>query len=141
MIVYELTHIFHRYNHHLIEETAGLGYYASMDSIRQAVPYYITQPGFCDNPEAFAVRQREVKGAVENRTFFEAMVYFHTEDYEYEHTFELGLFGSEAQAQEAVAVFCRENSVLFNFRELIAEEIVNRCILDRREWAEGFTLD
>ena len=140
MIVYELTHFFHWFNGQLILEPLALGLYSSFSSTQQAIQYYITQPGFRDQPEAFSVRQREVNGIVEHQEIFETMVYFHTEDYEYEYSVEIGLFGDEAIAHEALSLYVRENMHLFNIPDLVAERIVNRCILDKREWSEGFSV-
>ena len=140
MIVHELTHFFHRLNGFLVFQPLYLGLYPSFDSARQAMKYYISKPGFCDTPEAFSVRQREVKGLVKCSEIFEAMVYFHTEDYEYEYNVELGLFGDEAMAYDTLSTFVHDNIRLFNIDHLIAEKIVNRCILGRREWDEGFSV-
>ena len=49
----------------------------------------------------------------------------------------LGLFAS---AESAVAQYCTENTALVHARGIIAEEIVNRCPVGRRNWAEGFTV-
>lgn len=140
MIVHELTHFFSRRDGYLVFHPLGLGLYTSHNSIQQAIQHYITQPGFRNNPEAFSVRQREVKGFVEGPEIFEALVYFHTDDYEEEYCVELGLFGNETLANEALSTFVQDNSHLFNIPNLIAEKIVNRCVLDRREWDEGFSV-
>ena len=139
MIVHQLTHFFHRVKGHLVFEPLVLGFYSSVDNVQKAVQYYISKPGFCDNTKAFSVRQLEVKGAFEGPGIFEVIVYFHTDDYEYEYTVELGLFGNEALAYEALTIFVHENRHLFDIEDLIVEKIVNYCILDQREWAEGFS--
>ena len=140
MIIYELTFIFHRLYGCLHLEPLGLGLYASYDSAQQAIQHYITQPGFRDCPEAFSIRQREIKGFVKNSEFFEAQVYFHTDDYDYEYSIELGLFADKAAADEAMSTYVQENTALFNVPDLVVEKIVNRCIIDKREWLEGFVI-
>ncbi len=73
----------------------------------------------------------------------------------------LGLFASTESAEEAVRyyktqpgfrdapdafsvrrrpVYGTENTALVHARGIIAEEIVNRCPVGRRNWAEGFTV-
>ena len=140
MIIYELTFIFHRLYGCLHLEPLGLGLYASYDSAQQAIQHYITQPGFRDCPEAFSIRQREIKGFVKNSEFFEAQVYFHTDYYDYEYSIELGLFADKAAADEAMSTYVQENTALFNVPDLVVEKIVNRCIIDKREWLEGFII-
>lgn len=140
MIVYELVHCFHRVNGHMVLNPLALGLYSSINSVQQAIQYYISKPGFHDNPEAFSVRQRNVQGLVEGLEIFETIVYFHTNDYEYEYTVELGLFGKEALAHDALSTFVQENIPLFNVQDLVVEKIINCCILDRREWSEGFSI-
>ena len=140
MIVYELTHLFHRINGSIVLEPISLGLFSSLDRIKEAMQYYFSKPGFCDNPEGFSIRQREVNGTIANFEIFEAIAYFHTDDYEYEYSSELGLWGKEALSTEAMDLFVQNNRHLFNIQDLIAEKIVNRRILDKNEWAEGFSI-
>lgn len=51
-----------------------------------------------------------------------------------------GSFGAESDAESAVAQYCTENTALVHARGIIAEKIVNRCPVGRRNWAEGFTV-
>ena len=85
-------------------------------------------------------RRRPVYGEVSGGMVFEALVYLHSADYEFEVSAELGLFGAESDAESAVAQYCTENTALVHARGIIAEEIVNRCPVGRRNWAEGFTV-
>lgn len=140
MIVYELTHIFHLDDGMIILEPLGLGLYTSFDSVQQAIGYYRAKPGFCDNPAAFSVRQREVQGLISHSEIFEAIVYFHTVDYESEHTIELGLYSDETAAKESLSVYIQMNKHLFDFQNLVIETIVNRCVLNRKEWPDGFSV-
>lgn len=77
---------------------------------------------------------------MKNSEFFEAQVYFHTDDYDYEYSIELGLFADKAAADEAMSTYVQENTALFNVPDLVVEKIVNRCIIDKREWLEGFVI-
>ena len=138
MIIYELTHIFRREQNDFISMPKALGMYSSTTTVAQGIKHYKTQPGFCDNQEAFSVRQRSIDGTVINQTFFEAIVYYHSADYEFEYDIELGLYGSEEMAQKAIATYCKENVSLINTPDLVVEKIVNKCIIDRRLWEEGF---
>ena len=113
MTVYELTHLFFRSGGEPVYSPKGLGLFASTESAEEAVRYYKTQPGFRDAPDAFSVRRRPVYGEV---------------------------FGAESDAESAVAQYCTENTALVHARGIIAEEIVNRCPVGRRNWAEGFTV-
>ena len=95
MTVYELTHLFFRSGGEPVYSPKGLGLFASTESAEEAVRYYKTQPGFRDAPDAFSVRRRPVYGEVFGGTVFEALVYLHSADYEFEVSAELGLFGAE----------------------------------------------
>lgn len=140
MTVYELTHLFFRSDGEPVYSPKGLGLFASAESAEEAVRYYKMQPGFCDAPDAFSIRQRPVYGGVSGGVVFEALVYLHSADYEFEASAELGLFGTESDAESSVARYCTENAALVHARGIIAEEIVNRCPVGRRNWAEGFTV-
>lgn len=52
---------------------------------------------------------------------------------------ELGLYGSEREAGKALEQYCGQNERLFRLDGMIAEKIINKIILDKMEWAEGFT--
>lgn len=140
MTIYELTHVFFRYEDELIYSPKNLGLYYSYESVRQAVQYYCTQPGFGENQDAFSARERCIIGDVIDNTVFEAIVYIHSTDYEFETEIELGLYGDEADAQSKLAKYCSENTLLLNAQNLISEKIVNKCIVERREWSEGFSV-
>ncbi len=140
MVVYELTHIFFRCECSLVSSPKSLGFYSSYESAQQAIQHYRTQPGFCENPDAFSCRERTVLGNVTGGTIFEAIVYLHTENYEFEAEMELGLYGAEADAQGKIEKYCAENAPLVNAAEIMTEKIVNRCIVDKLEWSEGFSI-
>ena len=96
MTVYELTHLFFRSGGEPVYSPKGLGLFASTESAEEAVRYYKTQPGFRDAPDAFSVRRRPVYGEVSGGMVFEALVYLHSADYEFEVSAELGLFARRA---------------------------------------------
>lgn len=140
MVVYELTHIFFRYADKLVYSPKNLGLYYSRESVKQAVHYYSTQPGFCDNQDAFSARERNVLGNIVDDTVFEVLIYLHSKDYEFETEIELGLYGDEVSAQNKLIKYCRDNASLVNSQNLIFEKIINKCIIERKEWPEGFSI-
>ena len=140
MLVYELTHLFFRYDDELIHCPKNLGFYYSWESIGRAIQYYCTQPGFCENQDAFSVRERNVSGTITGDVVYEVLVYIHSEDYEIETQIELGLYGDENVAQDRLIAYCRNNAPLIGIQNLVVEKIVNKCIVERREWLEGFTV-
>lgn len=140
MIVYELTHLFFHYAGELVYSPKNLGIYYSHQDLAQAVRYYSTQPGFCDNQDAFSLRERNVSGAIVNDSVFEAIIYLHSEDFKFETEIELGLYGDEVTARNQLIKYCRDNSRLVNVQNLIVEKIVNKCIIGRKEWSEGFSI-
>lgn len=139
MVVYELTHLFFRDADGLVYSPKNLGLYYSYESVKQAVQYYSTQPGFCENQDAFSARERNVLGNIVHDTVFEVLVYLHSENFEFETEIELGLYGDEVTAQNKLNVYCRDNAPLGNVQDLIFERIVNKCIVERKEWSEGFS--
>ena len=90
MTVYELTHLFFRSGGEPVYSPKGLGLFASTEIAEEAVRYYKTQPGFRDAPDAFSVQRRPVYGEVSGGMVFEALVYLHSADYEFEVSAELG---------------------------------------------------
>jgi len=140
MIIYELTHLFYQHAGEFVNSPKNLGLYYSYENIRHAIHYYTTLPGFCDCPEAFSIRERIVHGDVVDGIVFEAIVYLHSEDYEFENSIELGLYGDERIAQNKVIRFCEENRSLTSIPKLIIEKIVNKCFVEKREWSEGFSI-
>ena len=140
MVVYELSHIFFRCANKLVSSAKNLGLYHSYESIKQAVQYFCTQPGFCENKDAFSIKERVVLGAVVKDIVYEVIVYLHTEDYEFEVEIELGLYGDEMDAQNSLAKYCIDNAPLVNVETLVVERIINKYTLERKEWIEGFSI-
>lgn len=140
MVVFELTHLFFHYADGLVYSPKNLGLYYSHESVKQAVKYYSTQPGFRENQDAFSVRERNVLGSIVHDTVFEVLVYLHTTNFEFETEIELGLYGNEATAQNKLNMYCANNTSLGNVQDLIFEKIVNKCIIERKEWSNGFSI-
>ena len=140
MPVYELTHIFFSYDDTIIHSPKKLGFYTSADSANEAIQYYNKKPGFCDNPDAYSVRQRFVNGEITNTTVYEVIVYLHTTDYEFETAVELGLFSEVTVAENVLKEYCKKNICLVGSERIVAEQIINKCTLDKREWSEGFSV-
>lgn len=138
MIVFELSHLFYQCDDELIYSPKNLGLYSSRDSARQAAAYFSTQPGFRENQNAFSLRERNVLGTVIDRTVFEAIIYLHSPDYEIEHEIELGLYGDALSAQNKLTNYCNDNPLIMTGCNMVAEKIVNKCILEKKEWIEGF---
>lgn len=140
MNIYELSHIFFCYKGAFVSSSKNLGLFDSYKHTQSAIQYYILKPGFCDNPAGFSIRQRNVIGHLKDNTIFEAIVYIHSEDYEFEFEIELGLFCDENIAREAISTYCVENSSLINCQMLIVEKILNKRIIGRKEWIDGFSV-
>ena len=140
MVVYELTHIFYRDPDGLVYSPKHLGLYFSYESVQQAVQYYCTQPGFCEAQDAFSIRERKVSGNIIGNTVFEVLVYLHSANYEFETEVELGIYDDEVTAYNKLNKYCGDNVPLVTAQDLIVEKIVNKRIIEKREWAEGFSL-
>lgn len=141
MVVYELTHIYYRYDDELVHSPKGLGLYASYESVLNAIQHFQKQPGFCENQDAFSIRRRNVIGNICDGVVYEVLLYLHTEDYEFEAEIDLGLFGDEDIANSELKRYCLDNTKLIGSKDYIVEQIVNRCVLGRKEWVEGFVID
>lgn len=140
MVIYELTHLFFRYANELVYSPKNLGIYCSYEAANQAIDYYCSQPGFCDNQDAFSIRERVAKGIISDGVLYEAIFYFHTNDYQFEAEVELGLYGDEIAAQNALVTYGQGNPSLVANSNLIVESIVNRCVINKKEWVEGFCI-
>lgn len=141
MVVYEITHLFYRFEDEPLYSPKSLGLYYSLESVRKAVEYFNTQPGFCDNQNAYSVRARDVMGNIANDIVFEVLVHIHSEDYEFETEIELGLYGDEFTAQNELDRYCRDNEKLLDVQDLVFEKIINKCVMERKYWEWGFTVE
>ena len=140
MVVYELKHIFFRYEGELVHSPKNLGLFYSYESAQKAIQYFITQPGFYENQDAFSIAERNVIGNIVYDTVYEVLVYLHSKDYEFEAEIWLGLFGDETIARNKLMLYCNNNTSLVNTTDLTSEKIVNKCIIERKEWSEGFSI-
>ena len=139
MTVYELEHLFVSEGGIFYFDPKGLGTYSTYENALEAIESYKKVPGFEANPNGFSVRERQVMGVIEPNILYEVLAYFHTEDFECEATVELGLYGSKQEAQKTLSQYCKRNSGLLGIDGMIAEKIINKVILDKMEWAEGFS--
>ena len=140
MVLYELAHIFYRYHSELIHSPKDLGLYSTLENAKRAICYYNELPGFCDNRDAFSIRERYVLGEIRDCCVFEAIVYLHSADYSFESEIELGLYAEESAAQTKLQKYCSDNDSLIHATDLVFEGIVNRCLIDRKQWPEGFDI-
>ena len=138
MTVYELRHLFFRCNNDIVCSTKCLGFYLSFESANQTLQHYYAKPGFSDNQDAFSIQERAISGRVSNKVIYEVILYLHTKDYEFETEIELGLYGSEVYAQDVLLRYCENNMWLMQAEDLIVEKIINKRVLDQKEWTEGF---
>lgn len=141
MIVYELTHLFYYHSDELFYSPKKLGFFSSYESTKQAIQFFLTLPGFQENSDAFSVRTRYVTGNVVDNAFFEVIIYLHTENYSFESEVELGLYSDRDSAQNELVKYCNENKSLINSGKFVVERIINNCFLEKKEWAEGFTIE
>lgn len=141
MVIYELTHVFYYHDDSIVLSQKCLGFFGSYESAQSAICEYRKKAGFCDNPNSFSLRRRVIEGNGESETFFEVLVYLHSEDYEFEVQFELGLFADESMAEKVLSMYCLENSELLTSHQLVVEKIINKCTLGRREWIDGFDFE
>lgn len=139
MIVYELIHVFYYDMGDMVLSPKGLGFFETYASARDAIAEYKEKPGFCTNKKGFSLRSRVVEGELQDKTFYEVLVYVHTEDYEFEFEVELGLYGEETLAQKALSEYCLENHEFLTGHQFVVEKIINKCRIGRKEWVDGYS--
>lgn len=143
MIVYELMHVYYTYQTEIYHSPRLLGFFTNKIEVENAIVFYKTVPGYVDSPNAFVVRSRNVNGEIKNGIIWEALVYSHTFGYEdYAYTAELGLFGNESDASNAVKSYHDDNTDFFSNNPTIEiEEIVNWYQLNQRYCTDGFIVE
>ena len=143
MIVYELIHTYFLYENTPYLSVKRLGYYSDMQKLQESIAFYGRLPGFCDTPNGFVIKQREIIGEIPDSCFYEACIYAHTEDFEgYEYEVELGLFFDEKSAHYAVDLFCENNDLFLNNTLLQIERLVQKFALNERYgWVDGFEVE
>ena len=140
MLVFELSHLFFRSDGELIYSPKNLGLFYSYENAQKAIQYYCIQPGFRENTDAFSIQRKEVLGDITNDTIFEVIIYLHSNHYEFEVEIELGLYGDKNTAQTILSEYCNENVALLSIKNLVVERIINKCLIDRKQWSEGFLI-
>lgn len=143
MIIYELLHTYYLYKNTPFYSIKRLGYYSEIETLRKEIEFYSKLPGFCDAPNGFIVKQREVSGAIQCNYFYEASIFAHTEDFEdYEYEIELGLYYDEEAAYNAICSFCANNVLYLNNPLLEIEQLVQKYTINERcGWVEGFVVE
>lgn len=123
---------------HIYEGSAAkdLGYFSSLPNIQKAKERLNEKPGFSNYQDGYIVIRRSSPCACEGAPFFEAIVYYHSIDFSTEYSSSLGYYGTEQEAQCAIADFEAANTS--NVPDMIRELIVNKCDLNKLLWAEGF---
>ena len=121
------------------DDVKMIGYFSSLFTANSAIAELKKKPGFCETENGFWLVRRWVDADVSASPLFEALVYYHSTDYSFEHEINLGLFASRNLAEEAMQRF-REDNAGFA-ADVEAEFIINRCVIDYMEWAEGFTTE
>lgn len=140
MIIYELLHLFFRHEGDLIMSPKSLGLFYTKNSVSEAIRYFNSQPGFQQNKEAYSIQEKYVHGTILDDTVYHTIVYFHTKDYEYEYDIDLGMYTNKDDASDALKRYCADNSKLLKTTDLVVEKIINKCIVGRYNWPEGFTV-
>ena len=143
MVVFELLHTYYIHKGMLFYSNKKLGYYSDAANLKEAISFYSKLPGFRDAPNGFIVKQQKILGSVANNCFYEAYIYAHTEDFEdYEYQVELGLFGDKHSAQNAVDMFCADNTLFLDNPLLKIEQLVEKYkINEHYGWIDGFIVE
>lgn len=141
MTIYLLSHLFYRDGGEMISSPKSLGVYQSYELAMSEIDYFLTQPGFRENADAFSIQSIIVSDDVLNDTVFETLVYLHSEEYEFEVCIELGYYGSENNAQKHLQEYLCRNEAFVHAQGLVCEEIINKWVFGQRAWSEGFILE
>lgn len=136
MTIYHVLH----FNKDVCDGVKDVGYYSSKAEVQKAIVFLRTRLGFCDVPDGFVIQRCELDRAEElPEVVYEAMAYYHTEYYEFEHNIPLGVFIHEAEARKRIDQFVEDNPTEVSGVE--RDLIVNRCVLNRIEWADGYVTE
>lgn len=132
MRCYEVCHI-----NDVSKEVKKIGYFSSLSSARSAIARLSEKPGFCEKKDSFVITQHNIAGSLPIETLYEALVYYHTNNYSFEYEIVVGIFASLQEAENAMREFKNTNSGFD--AEILVEQIVNRCVIDKANWSEGYT--
>ena len=143
MVVYELLHTYYVYGNSICYSLKRLGFYSDKSKLEEAISFFRCLPGFCDAPNGFVAKQREVYGVNPAEEFYEACIYAHTLDFEdYEYTVEIGLFGDITLAENAIEHFCANNALFLNNPALEIERLVEKYTINNNAgWIDGFAVE
>ena len=141
MVVYELTHMFYYQTGDFVLSPKHLGFFESYAKTRAVVEEYKETPGFCENTKGFSLRRRVVEGDIRDKIIYEVLVHVYSQDSDFEFEVELGLYGEETLAKKTLDIYCAENQELLGSHQFVVEKIINRCIINKKEWIDGFSFD
>jgi hypothetical protein len=131
MILYEVMYVYDE-----CDTPFGIGFFSSRENALAAIDQLSRKSGFCDSPEGFYSMRREITCTCCPEIIYEALIYFHTEDFNLDYGERLGLFLKREDAVAAVEAYHKDNPQLIPNVE--AERAVNRWIIDQADFAEGF---
>ena len=131
MIFYQLLHLYDNG-----DDAKDIGYYSSLQKAKETIEALREKPGFRDYPNGFFIVERKSDSVRTERPFYEAMIYYHSPYYETECSTSLGYFDCEDKAAKVIKTFFDQNPNTVPGFQL--ETIINKCILDRVDWSEGF---
>ena len=118
------------------ETPFGIGLFSSQESASAAIVQLREAPGFCDTPEGFYIIRREIPTESCPTEVYEALLDLHTDNYELDFGERLGFFLTREEALSALQQYHEDNPQ--EIPNVEAERIVNRYIIDKPDWAEGF---
>lgn len=113
-----------------------IGFFSSRESASAVINRLSQKAGFCDSPEGFYMLRREIPCTCCPEVFYEALIYFHTEDYDLDYGERLGLFLKKEDAKAAVEGYHKDNPQIIPNVEV--ERIVNRLIIGEVSYVSGF---
>ena len=122
-----------------IHSTCLLGFFSSEIKCKEAIPYYLKQPGFKDYPDDFVIEEVEadIDDFNDNGGEFESIVFYLSHEYydgEYDYVTDLGYYSSRQLAEKALIKY-QADSDLAKHPDGFC---INECKIDKREWLEGF---
>ena len=132
MVFYEVIHL----NEFLDEK--NIGYFSSLEAAEKAVAQRSAEPGFKDFPGQFLTVKREIpsNGDGEKVEIYEAYIYYHSSELEYEFTHRIGFFTDLSSADEA-AEWAKKHC-MEEIPGIEQEYIVWKCPMDLAYWDGGY---
>ena len=133
MVFFQLLHL---YDGHSPQD---LGYYSSILNIQEAQNVLNKKQGFSDSKDGYVIIQRSSHHVSADEPFYEAIIYYHSIDYSVEYSSTLGYFSKETLAQQAIEEFKTVNPS--EIPKMVCELVINKCILNKILWSDGFCCD